>query len=84
MATMTCPQTQSDGLFVEPPAAAGLTALERMMAAGAISAGEEVVLLLTGGGFRELAALPPVEPGGAVDVPMRGQPEWLSHFITAS
>jgi threonine synthase len=47
-----------EGLFVEPSTAAGLAGLERAIADGTIAAGETVVVLLTGSGFREASQAP--------------------------
>ena len=45
------------GWFVEPATATTLSAVRKLRAAGRIAAGESVVLMLTGAGLKDLAAL---------------------------
>jgi threonine synthase len=47
----------TEGIFAEPSAAAALAGVERLVAEGAISPDETVAALVTGSGFRELAAV---------------------------
>jgi threonine synthase len=42
-----------DGLFIEPSGAVTLAALRRLVAAGHVDAGESVVCVLTGSGFKD-------------------------------
>jgi len=45
-----------DGLFVEPSSAVTLAAARKLAADGTLAAGSRVVLVLTGSGYREMAA----------------------------
>ena len=45
------------GYFVEPATATVLCAVKKLRAAGRISAGDSVVLMLTGAGLKDLGAL---------------------------
>jgi threonine synthase len=45
------------GLYVEPTCAQVLPALEKLLASGAISAGQTTVLVLTGSGLKATAAI---------------------------
>jgi len=55
---------REEGLFVEPSAAAALTAVMQLAARGALDAGQTIVVVLTSGGLKDPGAsrawLPPV------------------------
>lgn len=47
----------TEGIFAEPSAAAALAGIDWLLASGAIQAGDRVVALITGSGFREVHSM---------------------------
>jgi threonine synthase len=74
----------SDGLYAEPSSTVTLTAIEKLIAAGAIEPGQTVVGILTGSGHRETHVL--VERGdAAVEViTVENGQDRLARFLAAS
>jgi threonine synthase len=70
-----------EGLFVEPSSSAGLAALQQLVEQEVLGRADEVMLLLTGGGFRELATQPAADDAPPVDLPAQGQVEWLHNYL---
>ena len=54
--------TRTAGVFAEPAAAAPWAAAKRLARDGRISADETVVLLITGSGLKDVAAVPVGKP----------------------
>jgi threonine synthase len=50
------------GVFAEPTGASPVAALEKMVASGVIGAGESVVCMITGHGFKDVKALGDISP----------------------
>jgi threonine synthase len=74
---------RQEGLFVEPSSAAALAGLRRLVERGAIAPAAQVVVCLTGNGFRELGTLPAVEPGRVATIPATEPATWLARFLEA-